>query len=328
MLNAFRTTIPSAILVSIAVFVNGCTDAPNSVATVIATKALSRKKALILSGIFNFLGVVITSVCFPFVANTIYRMVNFHSQGSVTYAVTACMFSVALYALVAMKFGIPTSESHAMVAALAGAGVVMQGSLFAVNGIALLKTVCGLAVSVISAEVIGFFIAKYLKKYSSKKPDLLFDRTQIAVTCASSFMHGAQDGQKFLGLFMLVLMQNDNAPSLQLIIFVAVIMATGTRFGGKKIIESVGFSLAPLQKYQGLSADLASSIALLVCSFLGMPSSTTHTVSSAIVGCAFAENYKEINVRLLKNLLFVWLITFPACFALSAFFATVIKLIL
>ena len=113
MLNAFRTTIPSAILVSIAVFVNGCTDAPNSVATVIATKALSRKKALILSGIFNFLGVVITSVCFPFVANTIYRMVNFHSQGSVTYAVTACMFSVALYALVAMKFGIPTSESHA-----------------------------------------------------------------------------------------------------------------------------------------------------------------------------------------------------------------------
>ena len=90
MLNAFRTTIPSAILVSIAVFVNGCTDAPNSVATVIATKALSRKKALILSGIFNFLGVVITSVCFPFVANTIYRMVNFHSQGSVTYAVTAC----------------------------------------------------------------------------------------------------------------------------------------------------------------------------------------------------------------------------------------------
>lgn len=201
MLNAFRTTIPSAILVSIAVFVNGCTDAPNSVATVIATKALSRKKALILSGIFNFLGVVITSVCFPFVANTIYRMVNFHSQGSVTYAVTACMFSVALYALVAMKFGIPTSESHAMVAALAGAGVVMQGSLFAVNGIALLKTVCGLAVSVISAAVIGFFIAKYLKKYSSKKPDLLFDRTQIAVTCASSFMHGAQDGQKFLGTF-------------------------------------------------------------------------------------------------------------------------------
>ncbi len=320
MLNAFRTTISSAILVSIAVFVNGCTDAPNSVATVIATKALSRKKALILSGIFNFLGVVITSVCFPFVANTIYRMVNFHSQGSVTYAVTACMFSVALYALVAMKFGIPTSESHAMVAALAGAGVVMQGSLFAVNGIALLKTVCGLAVSVISAAVIGFFIAKYLKKYSSKKPDLLFDRTQIAVTCASSFMHGAQDGQKFLGLFMLVLMQNDNAPSLQLIIFVAVIMATGTRFGG--------FSLAPLQKYQGLSADLASSIALLGCSFLGMPSSTTHTVSSAIVGCAFAENYKKINVRLLKNLLFVWLITFPACFALSAFFATVIKLIL
>lgn len=328
MLNAFRTTIPSAILVSIAVFVNGCTDAPNSVATVIATKALSQKKALILSGIFNFLGVVITSVCFPFVANTIYRMVNFHSQGSVTYAVTAYMFSVALYALVAMKFGIPTSESHAMVAALAGAGVVMQGSLSAVNGIALLKTVCGLALSVISAAVIGFFIAKYLKKYSSKKPDLLFDRAQIAVTCASSFMHGAQDGQKFLGLFMLVLMQNDNAPSLPLIIFVSVIMATGTRFGGKKIIESVGFSLAPLQKYQGLSADLASSIALLGCSFLGMPSSTTHTVSSAIVGCAFAENYKKINVRLLKNLLFVWLITFPVCFALSAFFATVIKLIL
>ena len=328
MLNAFRTTIPSAILVSIAVFVNGCTDAPNSVATVIATKALSRKKALILSGIFNFLGVVITSVCFPFVANTIYRMVNFHSQSSVLYAVTACMFSVALYALVAMKFGIPTSESHAMVAALAGAGVVTQGSLNGVNGIALLKTVCGLALSVISAAVIGFFIAKYLKKYSSKKSDLLFDRAQIAVTCASSFMHGAQDGQKFLGLFMLVLMQGDNAPSLPLIIFVAVIMATGTRFGGKKIIESVGFSLAPLQKYQGLSADLASSIALLGCSFLGMPSSTTHTVSSAIVGCAFAENYKKINIRLLKNLVFVWLITFPACFALSAFFATVIKLIL
>lgn len=328
MLNAFRTTIPSAILVSIAVFVNGCTDAPNSVATVIATKALSRKKALILSGIFNFLGVVITSVCFPFVANTIYRMVNFHSQSSVLYAVTACMFSVALYALVAMKFGIPTSESHAMVAALAGAGVVTQGSLNAVNGIALLKTVCGLALSVISAAVIGFFISKYLKKYSSKKSDLLFDRAQITVTCASSFMHGAQDGQKFLGLFMLVLMQSDNAPSLPLIIFVAVIMATGTRFGGKKIIESVGFSLAPLQKYQGLSADLASSLALLGCSFLGMPSSTTHTVSSAIVGCAFAENYKKINVRLLKSLLFVWLITFPACFALSAFFATVIKLIL
>lgn len=257
-------------------------------------------------------------------------MVDFDSQSSVYIALTACTVSVSAFALAAMRYGIPTSESHGMIAALAGAGIVTQNSLKVINGVSVLKALLGLVLSVVLAVILGYIITLIIKKATAnvKISNKLLDGAQTFSLCVSSFLHGAQDGQKFLAVLLLSAAGSGCAYKTITALIIATALSIGTRFGGKKILTAIGFSLAPLDKRQGLSADITSSLTLTLCSIFGIPSSTTQTVSSAIVGSALYNDYKTINFGIVKNLMFAWLVTFPFCFLLSAFVASIIKLLI
>ena len=154
-----------------------------------------------------------------------------------------------------------------------------------------------------------------------------FKNGQIIGSCASSFMHGAQDGQKFFGIMMLVLSFSGTRSvyikklGLFLMVLISVTMSLGTSLGGYKIIKSIGMDMVKLEKHQGFSADISSASALLVLTLLGIPVSTTHTKTASIMGVGASRSFRKINVSSVMDILLTWILTFPAC-ALIGFVLT------
>jgi PiT family inorganic phosphate transporter len=153
-----------------------------------------------------------------------------------------------------------------------------------------------------------------------RKTEPVFKYAQIAGAAYSAFMHGAQDGQKFMGIIILCLFMSQGKeipagmePAMWIMILCAVIMGLGTAIGGKKIIKSVGMDMVKLEKYQGFSADLAASTALLICSTFGLPVSTTHAKTTSIMGVGAVKNVKAINFGVVKEMVLTWVLTFPGC---------------
>jgi PiT family inorganic phosphate transporter len=154
-----------------------------------------------------------------------------------------------------------------------------------------------------------------------KKTNKFFTGAQIAGSAATSFMHGAQDGQKFMGIILLCVftLQGTGAAAsvftipTWLMIVCSLVMAAGTAIGGKKIIKSVGMDMVKLEKYQGFSADIASSIALVFCSVFGLPVSTTHVKTTSIMGVGAVKRISAINFGVVKEMVLTWILTFPGC---------------
>ena len=162
------------------------------------------------------------------------------------------------------------------------------------------------------------------KNVERRKTEPVFKYAQIAGAAYSAFMHGAQDGQKFMGIIILCLFMSqgqsipqDLQPATWIMILCAVIMAVGTAIGGKKIIKSVGMDMVKLEKYQGFSADLSASTSLLLCSLLSLPVSTTHAKTTAIMGVGAVKSIKAINLGVVKEMCLTWVLTFPGCGLIS-----------
>ena len=231
------------LIITILIFTNALTDAPNAIATLVGTKTMEFKKAAKLSAVFNLLGIVVMSFMNFSVASCISSMVNIN-DGIDGYIVLACgIVSVIVFALVALIFGIPTSETHALVAGLTGATIAIYGTK-AVNLNEWKNVIIGLIWSIIGTYLISLLITKLLKNYISKVSENRIKKTQIINTCGMSFMHGAQDGQKFIGILIIFvcLLRNSPIPQdaipfdfIELILFTAVVMAIGCSFGGKRI---------------------------------------------------------------------------------------------
>ncbi len=310
------------------VFVNGWTDAPNAIATSVCTRCIGINNAIIMSAIFNFLGVLIMSLANISVAETVSSMVVL-SQDSRLSLVTlsAALFSVVAFGVIAWCFSIPTSESHALIAGLTGSVIALNNGFTGVNVSEWLKVVIGLFISLLLGAVLGYIICKLVviafRNIKRQNGEKFFKYAGVVSAALTSFMHGAQDGQKFIGVLMLVLFINKDKSSkdynipIWVMIMIAVIMALGTLSGGKKIIKSVGIDMVPLEKFQAFSSDLASSLALFVCSILGLPVSTTHAKTATIVGVGSAINKRTVNISVFRNMMFAWVVTFPCCCVLS-----------
>ncbi len=167
-----------------------------------------------------------------------------------------------------------------------------------------------------------------------RKTEPIFKYAQIAGAAYSAFMHGAQDGQKFMGIIILCLFMSqgqsipaDLEPATWIMVLCAVIMGIGTSIGGKKIIKSVGMDMVKLEKYQGFSADLAASSSLLICSLLSLPVSTTHAKTTSIMGVGAVKNVKAINFGVVKEMVLTWVFTFPGCGLISFLMAKLFMLI-
>lgn len=314
----------TTLLVLGVILVNGWTDAPNAIATCVSTRSMKPKSAVIMAAIFNFLGVFVMTMISKEVGATIYNMVNFGEEyGNALVALCAALFAIVVWATAAWAFGIPTSESHALIAGVTGAAIAIQGGK-GINGDEWIKIVFGLVMSSVIGFVLGFVVTKGLgfacKGVDRRKANFIFQKLQIGGGAAMAFMHGAQDGQKFMGVFMLgVFLSQGKAgvvgfdPPVWLMAVVSAVMALGTSIGGYKIIKTVGMDMVKMNTYQGFSADVAASASLAVSQLLGIPVSTTHTKTTAIMGVGASKRLSNVNWNVVKEMIAAWVLTFPGC---------------
>ncbi len=307
------------------ILVNGWTDAPNAIATCVTTRCMSPRAAILMSAVFNFFGVFLMSMLNATVAETITKMVDFGTNShEASVALSAALFAIVVWATLAWAFGIPTSESHALIAGLTGGAIALHGGLSGVNGAEWIKVIYGLGISVALGFGLGWIVCRIVvavfRRVDRRKTEGIFRGAQIFGAAAMSFMHGAQDGQKFMGVILLCLLLSNGQTAgatvvmpIWLMLLCSVVMGVGTSIGGKKIIKSVGMDMVRLEKYQGFSADIAASICLLISSLFGIPVSTTHAKTTAIMGVGAARRISAINFSVVKEMVLTWLLTFPGC---------------
>ena len=307
------------------IFVNGWTDAPNAIATCVATRAMTPRAAVLMAAVFNFLGVFFMTIVNATVAMTIKNMVNFNGNtGDATVALCAALFAIIIWAVAAWYFGIPTSESHALIAGLSGAAIAMQNGFSGINGSEWMKVIYGLVLSTFLGFATGFLFAKLTaficRNIDRRKTTGFFKGAQIFGGGAMAFMHGAQDGQKFMGVLILgVFLVNGSdttgnvIPPVWMMILCSVVMAIGTSIGGYKIIKAVGMDMVKLESYQGFSADIAAASCLLLSSLFGIPVSTTHMKTTAVMGVGATKRLSAVNFSVVKDMVLTWVLTFPGC---------------
>ena len=311
------------------IFVNGWTDAPNAIATCIATRCLKVRTAIMMSAAFNFLGVLVMTKINSAVASTISNMVDFGGEtDEALIALCAALFSIVVYSVAASVFGIPTSESHSLIAGLSGAAIAIHNGIGGINFDEWVKVLYGLVLSLALGFFMGWGICKIIAIICAgmdrRRTDKFFKPAQIFGAAFMSFMHGAQDGQKFIGVLFLGMAfcngQNNVVGMVipvWLMLLCSIVMAVGTSIGGEKIIKSVGMNMVKLERYQGFSADLAGAICLLYSSLMGVPVSTTHTKTSAIMGVGAVKRVSAINFGVVKDMMLTWIFTFPGCGLIS-----------
>ena len=310
------------ILVLSVIFVNGWTDAPNSITSVVATKTLSFRQATLFAAFFDLAGVLITSLLCPTVAHTVFTIVDFgnNSDAALT-ALQATLLSIVIWAILAWYFGIPTSESHALISGLTGAAIALHGNFSGVCAEAWVKVLAGLILSTACGALIGRYAARHLLLRGLSSSQVR--KGQLLCSASISFFHGAQDGQKFLALLFLVrtLAQGQIAQvfvvSLPSAILCSAVMATGVLCGGQRIINTISQGMDGLTRRQGLAADFSGTACLFAASLLGFPVSTTHTKISAVFGAGQAASASPGKRCIAVRILLIWLATFPCCGFLS-----------
>ncbi len=311
------------------IFVNGWTDAPNAIATCVTTRCMGVKSAIMMSAVFNFLGVLIMTKINSSVAATISNMVDFGGDThAAMIALCAALFSIVVYSVGASYFGIPTSESHSLIAGLSGAAIAINNGIGGINMKEWAKVLYGLVLSLVLGFVIGWLVCRLViaicRNMSRSKTNVFFKYAQIFGAAAMSFMHGAQDGQKFIGVLFLGLAFSHGQSDVSgmvipvwLMMLCSVVMGVGTSVGGEKIIKSVGMDMVKLEKYQGFSADIAAASCLLLSSIFGIPVSTTHTKTTAIMGVGSVQRLSAIDLGVVKDMMLAWIFTFPGCGIIS-----------
>lgn len=304
-------------------FLNGLHDAANSIATVVSTRVLSPRNAVIMAAFFNF-------IAFAFfgthVANTIGKGIVDASiiDASVIFA---ALMGAIIWNIVTWLGGIPSSSSHALVGGLVGAGVAKAGT--DVVGSGLIKT----AVAIVVSPTVGFILAIIImatvswifRRQSPFKVDKLFRGLQIISASLYSLGHGGNDAQKTMGIIAVLLfsqgyMGTEFHVPLWVVISCQACMGLGTLFGGWKIVRTMGSRLTDLKPVHGCCAETAGAITLFTATYLGVPVSTTHTITGAIVGVGSARRASSVRWGLAQGILVAWVLTMPAAAAVGAGF--------
>lgn len=317
------------------IFVNGWTDAPNAITASVSTGALTMRHAVIIAAIFNFLGALIMGMANTSVLRSVGNITMLIGFGGHSLIVLcAALISIILWAVLAWYFGIPTSESHALISGVLGAAIACGSDISAESLTALKLSAVGLGLSLPIGGVLGWITAKVCENvfFNAKKPLNKFQMGQKIGAAAMAFMHGAQDSQKFAGVFIAALCMSDigngevirDAP-LWLILVCAAIIALGTSVGGYRIIKKVGMETVELTPSKGLAADISAVICMLSASLGGIPVSTTHTSTAAIIGAGLSNRTSKINKKAINEMLIAWILTFPGCGLLSY---TIVKILM
>ena len=298
--------LPVLLLLAAVILVNGWTDAPNAIAAPVAAGVLPFRQAAALAAVCNLLGVVCSVGLSDAVARTLYTLADFGPYA--LPALTAALAATVLWAVLAWAFGIPTSESHALLAGLAGAALALGAERlrWAVVGWVALGLMVSLA--------LGWLCGRMAERLLPPRSERLYRRGQVAGAALSAALHGAQDGQKFLGVLALLLTLEGSGYALPARArwACAGLMALGTFLGGRRIIDTVGRKMVSLDPRSGFAAELGGSLALLLCTLWGFPVSTTHAKTAALLGAGARP-----HMGVASSLGLAWLLTFPCCSLLA-----------
>ena len=308
--------------VLVAEFINGWTDAPNAIATVVSTGVMSPRTAIIMAVIFNTVGAMAGTA----VAATVGKGIV-ESAALSLKTITAAMIAIIAWGGFAAKVGLPISKSHSLLAGLAGAGFA-GGGLAALQWSGWTKVFIGMLCAVPFGFFAALLLARIIVSAAGQVPPgrakRLFDRLQVLSAGFMAFNHGLNDGQKFIGVFALTLFLGGATSEFIIptwvILVCAITMGVGTSFGGWRIIETVGSKMTRIVSWQGFAAEASASSTIFVASLFGIPLSTTHTITSCIIGAGASRRIGDVRWGVLKRIVLAWVVTFPVC-ALIAFLA-------
>ncbi len=307
------------VLILGAEFVNGWTDAPNAIATVVSTRSLSPIQAILMAAVLNLVGVLSGTA----VAATIGKDIIDPSIVDLT-TVGGAMVGIIIWSTVAAYWGIPTSESHALVAGLAGAGLATAGpdalvlSGWTKVGYGLLfSTFLGFGGGVLMMTA----VYRLFRRATPGRTKRVFRWLQVLSSGFMAFSHGSNDGQKFMGAFTLALVLGGQLGTFAVpkwVIFLcAGTMALGTITGGWRIMRTLGMKITKLETHQGFAAEMAAASTIELASRLGIPLSTTHTISTAIMGVGATRGVSAVRWGVTRELVTAWILTFPICAGIS-----------
>ena len=302
-------------------FANGWTDAPNSIATVVSTCVLRPHHAVLMAGVLNLVGALVVGTA---VAETIATgIVDPGFVGLETVA--AAVLGATLWALAAQYFGLPSSESHALVAGLLGAGFA-AGGLQALESEGTNRSLIGLATSPLGGFVVGLLlmvlIYRIFVRVRRSMITKVFGKAQILSAAFMAFSHGTNDAQKTMGVIALTIALNEagtagNVGELSIepwmIVSAAVVMGFGTMIGGWRVIRTMGMRMTHLEPVQGFAAETGAATVITAAARLGIPVSTTHAIGSAIMGVGATKRFSAVRWGVAGQVVAAWILTWPSC---------------
>jgi PiT family inorganic phosphate transporter len=323
MADVSSATLAVLILVLAAEFVNGWTDAPNAIATVISTRVLRPYTAVLMATALNiagaFSGVAVATVIGKGIVKA--EVINLPT-------IAGAMVGIVVWSTLAWWRGLPTSESHGLVAGLTGAGLATAGPQ-----VLLWEGWQKVLVGLVFSTFLGFgggllLMTAVYRIFFRARPQTvkrLFGKLQILSAAFMAYGHGSNDGQKFIGVFALTLFLGGLQPEFRIpgwVIWVcALMMGAGTAIGGWRIIRTMGLRLTKLEPVHGFCAETAAALTIETASQLGVPLSTTHTINTAIMGVGATRRLSAVRWGVGREIISAWILTFPAS-ALIAYAVT------
>ena len=301
-------------------FINGFHDAANSIATVVGTRILRPLQAVTLAAVANLVGPFVFGVA---VATTIGKgLIN---PDFVTMPIIiAALVGAIVWNLITWLLGLPSSSSHALVGGVLGAGIAGAG-LHAVIFGGLEKVAIGIIISPVAGLVTAFLLATLIITiFAKKRPakvNSVFGKLQLISSTYFSLTHGANDGQKTMGIIALILLTEGIITSFEVpyyvIIMAALAISLGTFFGGWRIVKTMAVKITQLKPYQGFAAETGGASILAILAWLGIPASTTHAISGAIMGSGAVKRISAVRWGIGKRIVWAWIITIPASAAVA-----------
>lgn len=313
------------------IFVNGMTDAPNAIATLVETKTMKFRKAAIMSAIFDVLGIIVMIRINTSVADCISSLVDLGNSNKAIIALLSGMAAVIIFSLISIRYGIPTSESHGLVAGLTGSAIAI-GGLSSVNYEEWKNILVGLGWSIVGTLVFAFFIYNLFIKLFRKFKNQKIKIAQIASACGISFMHGAQDGLKFIGILIIynsiatnktIPLYIDPSQNIWIIILCATVLGLGVGISTNKIVKMVGSNVSKLNNDEALCSDLTTIFILLFASLNRLPISTSHVKTVSVLGVGRTAK-KEVQIKNIKDIFMTWICTFPVCGIIAYLLTTIL----
>nr|AIF17925.1 putative low-affinity inorganic phosphate transporter (TC.PIT) [uncultured marine thaumarchaeote KM3_79_H02] len=325
----YELAVVAIIIALIFDFVNGFNDSANSVATVIGTRVLRPLHAVAISAIANFAGPFIFGVA---VATTIAKGIVSPDQITV-YMIIGGLAGAIAWSSLCTYFGLPISNSHSLIGGIMGAGIIGLGFEQLVYG-GLTKVFAGIIIAPIGGIVFGMALAGIIIAVLAKRRPAVVNRTfgrlQIISSAWFALTHGANDGQKTMGIIVLILFSAGIISEIHMplwVIFAAAsAMGLGTFFGGYKVIKTLGLKITRLKPYQGFAAETGGGMMLAIFAVLGIPASTTHAITGTIMGAGAARRKRAVRWKVSRQIIFSWIITIPGAAGLAIAFTYIIHL--